>query len=157
MAHLPPGLMVSTVDRPAEGESHVNDIMIHVQGKAVETPTILPSWAVRGKEEVPVGVQAGQAQGVASAPDALSHCGGRAQNSRCLLALGFDAPITEQVGRELAGQWVKIHCEQGGTVSVERQAADLGPYIGAQAVAFLPCRCAGWGCSTSRRRRSWSA
>jgi len=127
LAHLPPWQMISSVERPVQGELVAVDRMLHMQDKIFETPTILLSGAVSGEEEVPVGVQAVLVRDAASAPDILSHCAVRARNSGVLLATCFDPELTKKIEDEYVGKWVEVTCKSDGTLLIqvaERPQAD---------------------------------
>eukprot|EP00931_Biecheleriopsis_adriatica_P065295 TRINITY_DN39875_c0_g1_i1.p1 TRINITY_DN39875_c0_g1~~TRINITY_DN39875_c0_g1_i1.p1 ORF type:complete len:1562 (+),score=396.94 TRINITY_DN39875_c0_g1_i1:71-4756(+) len=118
IAHLPPWQMISPVEKPVQGEFHLIDKMMGVQGKVFETPTVLLSGAVSGEEEVPDGVVGVLVRSAKEAPDILSHCAVRARNFGVLLATCFDPKISQQLAADFEGKWVEVRCKADGTLTV---------------------------------------
>jgi len=142
LAKLPPWQMISTIDKPIQGEFKLIDKMLHIQDKVFETPTILLSGAVSGEEEVPDGVLGVLVRSAREAPDILSHCAVRARNFGVLLATCFDPAISEQLAKDFEGKWVEVRCKVDGTLTVEEKERPAGDAAKAQAVAEDAARAA---------------
>eukprot|EP00930_Biecheleria_cincta_P003683 TRINITY_DN104608_c0_g1_i1.p1 TRINITY_DN104608_c0_g1~~TRINITY_DN104608_c0_g1_i1.p1 ORF type:complete len:1573 (+),score=330.14 TRINITY_DN104608_c0_g1_i1:248-4720(+) len=119
LAHLPPWQMISTVEKPIQGEFQLIDKMLNIQDKVFDTPTILLSGAVSGEEEVPDGVLGVLVRSAKEAPDILSHCAVRARNFGVLLATCFDPAISADLASKFEGKWVEVTCKSDGTVNVQ--------------------------------------
>eukprot|EP00932_Pfiesteria_piscicida_P010502 SRR837773.2147.p1 GENE.SRR837773.2147~~SRR837773.2147.p1 ORF type:complete len:432 (-),score=151.09 SRR837773.2147:679-1875(-) len=135
LAHLPPWQMISTVDKPIQGEFKLIDKMVHIQDKVFDTPTILLSGAVSGEEEVPDGVLGVLVRSAKEAPDILSHCAVRARNFGVLLATCFDPKIAEDLAKDFEGKWVEVTCKVDGSLTVKEAQRPVGDAAKAKAVA----------------------
>lgn len=135
LAHLPPWQMISTVDKPIQGEFKLIDKMVHIQDKVFETPTILLSGAVSGEEEVPDGVLGVLVRSARDAPDILSHCAVRARNFGVLLATCFDPKIAEDLAKSFENKWVEVVCKADGTLTVKEAPRPVADAAKAQDVS----------------------
>ncbi|CEM06669.1 unnamed protein product [Vitrella brassicaformis CCMP3155] len=114
IAHLPPWQMISVVDR-IQGELKKIDRLMHIQDKVYERPTIFLCGAVSGEEEVPAGVHGVLVRSAAESPDILSHVSVRARNAGVLLAVSFDADLTQQIEGDFLGKWIEIRAKKDGS------------------------------------------